>query len=151
MVIIWDGGPRLPSSATPVGWETIHIGKRIYKLFPKDKYVAQTGSAGAAKNHDFVIGLPFRLISLILQHTDNANAASTAALTWSLNKYETSEHPVAVPLVSYSGSISTTFVEKFGEGYEMDKGQMRLTTNTATATDRFHIVIYIQLLEEAPQ
>lgn len=140
------GETTLPASATPRGWKSIHIGKRIYKLVPTAGYVTQT-SAGAAHNHDFVVGLPFRLISFSMEHTDNANAASTVALTWSLNKYETSQLPLADPLVSYTSSTATYFKEIFGEGYEMDKGQMRLTTNTATDTDRLHIVVYIQLLE----
>lgn len=126
---------RIPAKAV-ASWNVIEIAEGIYEI-----YNTFTATAGAVE-HGLTINYPFELLAIYVQHTDAALALSVDALTWDFDRVKPSDFPQPFPLVAYTSSIISNFLELFrGQEFILPAGNYHLTENT-TATD----LVYVRLL-----
>jgi hypothetical protein len=111
------------------------------------KYVALTGG-GTEDTKQIEIPYPHRLVKIILRHTDSSNDDSTDNLDVSFRR---EEGQMFLPLLK-DHLIETPdekvplIILKFGSGFEYEKTIWTLGLAGETATDRVHILMYIQRL-----
>lgn len=132
-----------PPAETVSSWDAKKIAEGIYEVY------ATITNTGSAVNHDFDMNFPFELLALYLQHVDSSLTLSTDALTWSLNRVKANEFPQPFPLVSYTSSTTSNFLELFrGQEFTLPRGSYRLTENS-TNTDKIYVRLLVRLILDA--
>lgn len=136
-----DGGngSSPPSGVPAANWKNVNLGQNMF-WFYLTTYIGQTG---AAVTTDLELPFNFKLIAILLEHTDASDALSADALTWSFNIRPRVGLAVNFPIVTYTNSGSSGFYEEFGDNYVYPKGSYVLSTNT-TNTDRVRVHIIVQ-------
>lgn len=134
-----SGAPAVTQEGSIVRWDFIPLGQNMFLIEPTTFSTA----TGAAINIDLAIPFPFKLIAILLEHCDAANALGTDALTWSFNILPRRGLIHAFPIVSYTTSIASQFYEIFGDDYVFPAATYRLIHNT-TNTDRIRVLFVIQ-------
>jgi hypothetical protein len=118
-----------------------YLGKNIYELTLKvggQKYIGATGSDVITV---FNIPFPHKLLKVEVKHTNSSNVDSTDALTWELVREMVSG--LNVSMVSYTASVSSDFIETFGEEFVYPAKSYQFKQNT-TNTDRVYVIFTIQ-------
>lgn len=116
-------------------------------LKASSKYVSLTGG-GTEDKKQLHIPYPHRLIRVILLHTDSSNDDSTDNLDVSFRR---EKGQMFLPLLkddlieSPDEKVSLIVLE-FGNGYEYEATTWTLGLAGETASDRVHILAYIQRL-----
>lgn len=131
---------EFPPAQTVSSWDVKDLGNGIFEIY------ATITATGSAVNHDFDINFPFELLALYLQHVDVSLALSTDALTWELDRVKENEFPQPFPLVAYTSSATSNFLELFrGQEFILPLGSYRLTENT-TNTDILYVRILVRVI-----
>lgn len=118
-----------------------------FYLKGSSKYMILTGG-GTEDTKQIEIPYPHRLVKIILRHTDSGNADSTDNLDVSFRR---EEGQMFLPLLK-DHLIETPdekvplIILKFGNEYEYEATKWTLGLAGETATDRVHILGYIQRL-----
>lgn len=133
------GGEPPPVGVPAATWRNVPLGQDMF-WFYLTEHIEQTGAAV-----EIALDIPwnFKLIAILLEHTDSSDALSTDALTWSFNIATRTGLAVNFPIVSYTSSITSQFLEVFGNDYVYPQGEFILSTNT-TNTDRVRVIIIVQ-------
>ena len=96
-----------PTERAVSSWNVKYLGNGVYEVY-------QTLTCtGAGVDHDFAMNFPFELLAIYVQHVDATLALSTDALTWSFNRVKETEFPQPFPLVTYTASAVSNFLELF--------------------------------------
>ena len=138
-----NGGPGLPGTLlTAKEFTRVSLGQNIY-WYELTSPLTATGSA-VTINIDF--DFPFKLIAIIVEHMVAAGTLGTDALTWSFNIRPRMGLKNSFPLVAYSASTGSQFLEIFGDDYVYPSGSFSFVYNT-TNTDLINVVFIIQRRE----
>lgn len=131
-------------------WICKHIGKNIYKVYPRVSPYGITIPAAATITKQIPIGFSHRLVRIHFYHTDSAYAASVDSLTFTLERLASSLTPAKFADQLYRKADITTSknIVTFGEGFEFDRSVWNITFAT-TATDIVFPILYIQKLGES--
>ena len=139
MPYIFGGGKALPAGVPAGGWQSLPLGQDMFWMYPTT-YIEQTGAAV-----EVALDIPFnfKLIAILLEHTDSSDALSTDALTWSFNVATRVGLAQNFPIVSYTASVTSQFLEIFGDDFVYPQGGYVLSMDT-TNTDRVRVVLVLQ-------
>lgn len=119
-----------------------NLGLNKYELAPlaSDGYIVQTG---AAVTTYLELPVAHELIRVELKHTDNVDADSVDALTYSIARRATGN--IFLVLASGAAVVVADIIETFGEDYPFGSSYYRLVTDT-TNTDRIYPIVIIEAL-----
>jgi hypothetical protein len=133
---------------TPAEWFATQVKDSKIWVIQPDALRGYLIASGAALTRDLGIKVPHKLLWVILQHCDGANALNTAALTWYFEiQGSIAKHPFpnGIPLIDYVNSIASDFFEDFDEGRKIPNTIYRFGYNT-TNTHRLFLAIGIEVL-----
>lgn len=166
-VITGGGGPPPPPAPSPTGihhgetvrgivtgegsvnWSAKYIGAGYYLLYPSTNngYVEAKGSSTTIK---FSVLVPHIIQRIEIQHTDNADAASTASMALALKRTAAKpEPPIARPIFDLTAWTKTDTMMD-GEDFPHDTyifpaGGYHLIHNT-TNTHRIYFNLIVQVV-----
>ena len=131
---------KFPPEKAVASWSVKELGNGLYEVY--NTFTA----TGGAVNHALTMNFPFELVAIYLQHVDAALDLSTDALTWEFDRVKPNEFPQPFPLVAYTSSTVSSFLEIFrGTEFTLPLGSYRFTENT-TSTDILYVRILIQVV-----
>ena len=131
---------KFPPERAVADWAVKEIGNGLYEIY------ATFTCTGSAVGHPLTVNFPFELLAIYLQHTVAAGTLSTDALTWIFNRVKATEFPQPFPLVSYTSSAVSNFLELFkGIEFTLPLGSYTFSENS-TNTDLVYVRILVKVI-----